>query len=230
MWFMSLDPCWVPIPSGRMLSLCARANKHLQPNPSAAREKQEMLSWWQKQPHCQKWEESFPDYSSLQIHWFNFNPQIKQWEWYIGYSVFGDWVLESRNAALQGRTQGLEEVGCIFFHFKLGEVNSWWKCGDWWLWKLQALLLCGTALAQTVSFKPDLALPDLSVTSTLTLEGPSFSLGKNSLGNRGKMWIMIRSRLFYFPGEDRLWSIQKLDILLMLWYSRSRNLVVLTQH
>lgn len=51
----------------------------------------------------------------------------------------------------------------------------------------KALSLCGTALVQTVSFKPDLALPDLSVTSTLTLEGPPFSWGKNSLGNRGKI-------------------------------------------
>lgn len=36
-------------------------------------------------------------------------------------------------------------------------------------------------------FKPDLALPDLSVTSALTLEGPPFSWGKNTLGNGGKI-------------------------------------------
>lgn len=107
MWFMSLDPCWVPIPSARMLSLCARANKHLQPNPSEAREKWEMLSWWQKQLHCQKREEWFPDYSSLQIHWFNFNPQIKQWEWYIGYSVS---VTEYLRAGMQLSKAGHKDL------------------------------------------------------------------------------------------------------------------------
>lgn len=139
--FVSLDSCRVPISSARMLSLRAGVNKRVQPNPGAAREKWQMLSWWQKWPHCQKSEESFPGYSSLQIHWSNFNPQIKTLGVIYWLFCFGDWALESKNAAPRGATQGLEEVGCIFFHLKLGEVNSLWKWGgDWWLWKLQGPL------------------------------------------------------------------------------------------
>lgn len=142
--------CWPWLLSGavspaRMLSPyvpSVHVNKHMQPNCSASRGKWQTLSLWHKWPHCQKSEESFAGYSSLQIHcWSNFNSQIKMLRVIYWLFSFSDWPLESKNAALGGLTQGLEELGCIFFHLKLEEVNSWWKWGgDWWLWKLQGLL------------------------------------------------------------------------------------------
>lgn len=58
------------------------------------------------------------------------------------------------------------------------------------------------------SFKPDLALPDPSVTSALTLEGPPFSWGKNTLVNGEKSeW---RSGQGYFsPQEKTDWEACK---------------------
>lgn len=230
-WFASLDSCQVPISSERMLSLSARVNKCVQPKASAAREKWRMLSWWQKWPYCQKSEESFPGYSSLQIHWSNCNPQIKTQGVIYWLFCFGDWALESKNAAPRGATQGLEEVGCIFFHLKLREVNSWWKWGgDWWLWKLQGPLPMWDSFGTNSELQawpcplwPVSNLnPDLGRTTLLLGEEQLREWGRNLSGDQVKIILFSRRR--------QAVSLWKLDVLLVRWYSWCSNLMVLRQH